>query len=471
MASITSPGIGSGLDIGSLVSQLVAAEGQSKSLRLDTREAKAQATLSAVGTLKSALSGLQSSLASLKSSSSFENRTATSAGTDYFTATATSSAAIGNYAIEVVQLAQASKVRSAGFATADTIVGTGTLTFASGSDSFTLTIDDSTDTLAEIRDAINAAEDNTFVNATIVNVDDGLGGTESRLVLSGTKVGADNAITVTVDDDDLVDVDASGLSQLVTGNLAQMAAAQDAVIEIDGQTVTRSSNAISDAIDGVTLNLVAAHATSGDTSDLDVTVNTAAVTSAVNAFVDSYNKMIDTFNQLRSYDASTGATGTLFGDATLRSIESQIRRELNDSVSGLSGNFATLAELGITTEDDGTLAVDSTTLSDAISNNLSDVAEFFSSNEGVATRLDSLISSYVQSEGVLDMRSDSLNDQIEDITDQREALNRRLASLESRLMAQFTALDTLISQMNSTSTYLSQQLANLPGSYSPKNKS
>lgn len=471
MAAITSSGIGSGLDISGLVSQLVAAEGQATSVRLDTKEAKAQATLSAVGTLKATLAEFQSSLAGLKTSTSYGNRKATSADTDLFTATATSSAAVGAYDIEVVQLAQANKVRSAGFTDSAAVVGTGTLTIAVGTDLLTLNIDSSNDSLAEIRDAINSASGNTFVNATIVNVDDGVGGTESRLVLSGTQVGASKTITITVDDDDLNDTDASGLSRLATGNLVQMDAAQDAVINIDTQSVTRSSNTISDAIDGVTLNVLSAHATPGATTDLTVTADTAAVSSAVNAFVTSYNKMIDTFNQLNSYDATSGATGTLFGDATLRSIQSQIRREFTDSVTGLTGNLRSLVDLGITTQDNGTLKIDSTKLNAAITNNLGDVATLFSSSDGVATRLDALITSYTNSSGALDSRTASLTDRIEDIADQREALNRRLASLEKRLLAQFTALDTLVSQLNSTSTFLSQQLANLPGAINPNKKS
>lgn len=469
MASITSLGIGSGLDIGNLVSQLVAAEGQAKSVRLDTKEARAQATLSAVGTVKSVLSELQNSLTDLKASASFDKRAVTTADSDFYTATATSSAAVGAYDIEVVQLAQANKVRSGGFTSADAIVGTGTLTIGSGSDSFNLTIDSDNDTLAEIRDAINTAGGNTFVAATIVNVDDGMGGTESRLVLTGTKVGAGNDITISVDDDDENDTDASGLSHLATANLVQMEAAQDAIIKIDTQTVTRSSNTISDAIDGVTLSLVKAHETAGNTTELSVAADTASVTNAINGFVASYNSMIQAFNQLHSFDPATGATGTLFGDATLRSVESQIRRELTANVDGLTGDLRNLVDLGITTQDDGTLEIDTTKLNNAIANNLGEVTTMFSSTDGVATQLDSLINGYVQAAGVLDTRTTTLNDQIEDITDQREALSRRLASLESRLLAQFTALDTLVSQLNSTSRFLSQQLANLPGAINSNN--
>lgn len=464
-------GIGSGLDINSIVTKLVAAEGDPVSTRLNTKEAHAQGMLSAVGTLKSALSEFQSSLATLKSADSFTARSATSADSDYYTASATDSAAVGSYAIEVVKLAQASKLRTAGFTGSDAVVGTGTLTITSGSESIMLAIDSSHNTLADIRDAINSATGNTFVNASIINVDDGAGGTESRLLLSGTKVGLDNALTVTTDDSDLNDTDTSGLSQLATVNLVSMTSAQDAQIKIDNQTVTRSSNSISDAIDGVTLELVKAHATAGDTTSLNVAVDTSTVSSAVNDFVKSYNTMIGIFNQLNSYDATTGKTGTLFGDATLRSVESQIRREITSNVSGLTGDLRNVVDLGITSQDDGTLTVDATALSDAITNNLSSVATLFSGSDGVATRLDSLLEGYVKATGILDTRTTALNDQISDIGDQRAALNRRLASLQSRLTQQFTALDTLVSQLNSTSTFLSQQLANLPGAISVNKQS
>ncbi len=471
MAAISSPGIGSGLDIGNLVSQLVAAEGQATSVRLDQKEAGFQAELSAVGTMKAALSEFQDALENLKSASFFSNRSATSADTDLFTATATNAAAIGSYDIEVVQLAQASKLRTAGFTNASTVVGTGTLTITSGSDSIVLTINSNNDTLEEIRDAINDATGNTFVGATIVNVDDGMGGTESRLVLAGTKVGATNALTITVDDDDLNDTDASGLSQLVNANLTTLDSAQDAIINIDTQAVTRDSNSISDAIDGITFELLSETATPGTTTRLNVSVDTGAVQTEVQKFVDAYNNMIKVFNELSSFNSATGQTGTLFGDATLRTVESQIRRDMTDPVSGLTGTITSLVNLGITTNADDTITLDTETLTDAIADNLDDITTLFSSSDGVATKIDSLISDYVNTAGVIDSRTESLNEQIEDINDQREALSRRLASLESRLLSQFTALDTLISQMNSTSTFLSQQLANLPGAINPNKES
>ena len=469
MAAITSPGVGSGLDISSLVSQLVAAEGQATTVRLDGKEAKLQATLSAVGSLKGVMSEFQASLGNLKSDSYFDDRTATSEDTKLFTASATASAVLGNYEIEVAGLAKANKVRSTGFTDSSSVVGTGSMTITSGSNSFTLTVDSSSDTLAEIRDAINDSSSNNFVSATIVNVDDGSGGTESRLVLTTKNVGAANALTITVDDDDLNDTDASGLSHLATANLVQLDPAQDAVVKIDGQAVTRSSNTISDAIDGVTLELLTETETPGTTTGLTIGTDTASVFSSVASFVTSYNKMIEVFNQLSSYDPTTGVSGTLFGDATLRSIENQVRREITNTVDSLNGSITNLVDIGITTTDSGALKLDSTILKGAISDNMDDLAKLFSSEDGIATRLDSLVDSYVKSTGVLGSRTSSLNDQVQDITEQRIALENRLASLESRLLAQFTALDTLVSQLNSTSTYLSQQLANLPGAYSPSN--
>jgi len=471
MASISSPGIGSGLDIGNLVSQLVAAEGQVKSANLNRKEAGFQAVLSGIGTLKSALSEFNDSLNNLKTASFFSTRATTSADTELFTASATSDAVAGTYDVEVIQLAQASKSRSAGFAAATSVVGTGTLTIGTGVNSFNVSITSGSDTLEGIRNAINNATGNTSVTATIINVDNGVGGTESRLVLSSSSAGAANALTVTVDDDDLNDSNASGLSQLATVNLFEIDAAQDAIIEVDGQAVTRSSNTISDAIEGVTINLLSETATPGTTTELRIRLDTNTIKAEIEDFVEAYNSMITNFNKLTAFNPDSGQKGSLFGDTTMRGVLTQIRRELTSQVPGLSGAVTSLVDLGITTQSDDKLSIDAAKLDEAISDNLTAVTTLFSSSDGIANRLDSLIANYIDSDGVLNGRTDTLNNQIEDIADQREILQKRLAALERRLLNQFTALDTLVSQLNSTSTFLSQQLANLPGAISVNKKS
>ena len=462
--AITSTGIGSGIDVGGIVSQLVAAEGQPARNRLDRREAQTQATISALGGLKSSLNEFQSALGGLKDLDAFQARKATSGDSSIFTATADETASAGSYQIEVAQLAKGEKQASGYFASADATVGTGTLTFDVGGNSFDITVDSSNNTLAGIRDAINASPDNSGVTATTVNVDDpnNPGSTVSRLILTADDPGKANTVTISAVDDDGTNADAAGLSQLSTasGELETLEAAQDAIIRIDGQNVTRSSNSISDAIDGVTLELKKSDL--GSTNSLDVALNTGAVKSKVESFIKAYNGLVQTTNQLSSYDPETGRAGALQGDATLRTISNQIRREMSDTVDGINGVFDNLATIGVETQRDGTLSLDSAQLDEAMDADFDAIGQMFASEDGYATRLDALVDNYVGFNGILDSRTESLNNRIDDINDQREDLSRRLSSLESRLLAEFNAMDQVVGQLNSTGSYLSQQLSNLP---------
>lgn len=465
MASITAPGIGSGLDIGSLVSQLVAAEGEAKSVRLAQREAFAQAEISALGSLKSALSSFQSAVQGLDALSDFRQRSASSADEDLFTASADDKAVAGSYSIEVVNLAAVHKLASAGYTDSSTQVGSGVLTISTEGNTFFVNVDAAADTLADVRDAINNEVTNSGVSATIITVDDGSGGSESRLVLTSQSTGSSGAITITVDDDDGIDGDTGGLSALVydpapgsgVTNLTELDAALDALIRIDGQDVTRSTNSINDAIEGVTIDLVAA----GSAVELTVALDEAAVTGAVSGFVSAYNSLINTISGLTAFDADTGAAGQLLGDATLRSVSNLLRRELSAEVEGVVGDADTLTAIGITTQDNGTLVLDTAVLDAAMSANFDDLGNLFAAADGIAVRLGDAIQPFVQANGTLDSRTDSLDARIDRIASQREALDRRLASVEERFLAQFIAMDALVSQLQTTSSFLDQQLTAL----------
>ena len=463
--SISSPGIGSGIDIGSLITQLVTAEGSAKNNRLNLKEAGYQGDISAFGSLKGALSLFLTAVKDLQTEKDFQVRSATTSNEEIFTVTADESADISQYGIEVVQLAQAHKlITTDGYASTDAI-GAGTLTFAQGADSFSLSIN-ATDTLTDIRDAVNAAGDNTGLTAAILNVDDGSGGTEQKLVFTATFTGLDNEITVTVSDNDLNDTDALGLSRLVNANLTETDIAKDGQIRVDNQLVSSNTNVFSSVIDGVTINAVEVGA--GET--LAVSQNKTAVTDKINTFIANYNGLIDTFNALGSFDAATKTGGLLIGDSTLRGIQNLIRREISSSVSGLTGTFSTLAELGITTTDSGKLTVDNDRLSTALDSNFDQVGKLFASTNGIANTLDTVISGYIGAAGIIENRTDGLQARVDDIAEQREALDRRLISLESRLLAQFTALDTLVSSLRNQSDFLTLQLDNLPGSIDPNRK-
>lgn len=393
MASISSPGIGSGLDVQGLVSKLVAAEGDPVTQRLDTKETTLQAKLSAFGALKSSLASFQGSLSSLTSLSSFGTRSATSSNTDLFSATVTNAAVAGNYQIEVQQLAKAQSLQSGAFTDTTSAIGTGTLTFQFGDSTKaaqTITIDSSNNSLQGIRDAVNAA--NIGVRASIV-----YGNSGYQLVFSSTETGTANSLKISVVENpaDGTNTDMTGLSQFAYDptaavgsgkNMTESVAAKDAIVAIDGITVTRSTNTISDAVAGVTLNLKSE--APGSPATLSIALDKTSVTNAINGFVTSYNNLIGNINKLTAYNADTKQAGLLIGDSTVRTISSRLSSLLTNTVDGLDGAYRALVDIGITTQSDGTLAVDSTKLDTALTNNFDDIGRIFAA---AAKPTDSLV--------------------------------------------------------------------------------
>jgi len=448
--AITASGIGSGLDIESLVTQLVAAEGQPATVRLARREAEFQADLSSIGVLNSELSSFQSAVKDLQTATDFLSRATTSSDDERFTATANTEAVAGAYQIEISQLAQGARLSSLDFTSEAETVGTGTLDISVGAESFSLTIDATNQTLSGIRDTINNAENNPGVTASILNVDSG-----TRLVLSSETPGSTNTISITATDDD--ELDGFDLARLDLANFSGQNAS-DAIILVDGLQVTRDSNSISDVIQGVTLSLEKAEV--GVTETLTVELDKDAVKQKINSFVSAYNSVADAVSQLTAFDAETGASGQFQGDAGIRSLQNQIRQAISDPVSGIDAS--TLASIGITTSRAGTLVVDLDEIDTALNTDFSAISKLFTNEDGLANRFDTLIDRYVSSEGILSSRSDGLQTQIEGIAEDREDLNLRLELIEARYRSQFSALDSLVNQLNSIGSFLSQQLANLP---------
>ena len=455
MASIISAGIGSGLDISSLVSQLVAAEGQPAEQRIARGEASAQSRLSAYGSLKASLSEFRDQLENMRELDEFLKRRASSANEDIFTAESGSGAVPANYSVEDVRLARAQRLTSGAFADADTAVGTGTLSIDVGGSAFDLDITSENNTLAGIRDAINAAADNSGVAATIVNADAG-----SYLMLTAEQTGAAQTITVTQSGGD------GGLAALEydPGNgltaLTETTAAQDSLLRIDGLDVARSGNSVSDAIDGVTLQL--RQASPGIPETLTVENDTAEVRKTITAFVDSYNDLVTTIDQLSAFDAENQVAGPLLGDASLRSVRDQLRREMSSSVDQLGASFGTLREIGVDIELDGKMKIVDEDLDAVLDSDFTAIGQLFAGEGGFAVRLFDLADAFLDDEGLIATRTDGLNRSIETYGEQRERLNERLASLETRLLRQFNALDSLVAQLTSTSNFLTQQLASLP---------
>ena len=391
--ALSSPGVGSNLDVNGIVSQLMALEHRPLNA-LDRKEAGYQAQLSAYGSLKGALSAFQNAVRGLSELSKFQAVKATPADTTILTASAASTAIPGSYSVEVTKLAQAHKISSNGFASVNDAVGSGTLTIQYGTydsvnNTFTLnsakaaqtvTIGAGQNTLAGIRDAINAAK--IGVTASIVNDGSANG---NKLVLSSNDMGAANSLKITVTNDSVgTNTDTLGLSQLAYDptaavgsgkNLTQTVAAQNAELKVDGILVSKAANTVTDVIQGVTLNLLKTNTAAPTT--LTVARDTAAVKSSVEAFVKAYNDINKTFKDLSGYNATTKQGAILQGDAAVRTIQTQIRSTLTSTLTGLDGAYKLLSQIGVSFQKDGTLTVDSTKLQSAIDTNFNDIAGLF----------------------------------------------------------------------------------------------
>ena len=391
---ITATGIGSGLDVESLVSQLVLADIQPADNRLNRSEANYQAQLTSYGSVKSALSAFQTSVSSASSAAQYIGKQASTTLLDTITASAEPSAASGDYAIEVAALAGAQSLASGSFTATTSVVGTGTLSISLGTvtydsvansvtgfaakanaSSVSVTIDSTNNTLAGVRDAINAAS--ADVVASIVN--DGSG---YRLVIQSANSGAENAVTISVTDTgDSNSTDNAGLSQLAfdqsAANVTQTNAGSDAALTINGLSVASPTNTVSSAVEGVTFTL---KKTTAAPVTISVSKDTAKAKAAVEGLVNGFNTLNAELNSLTTYNTATSSGSILTGDATLRSLARTIQSSMNAAVANSGGLYSTLAELGITTKAvDGSLAVDSTRLDAILAKDPSDVAKVLAS--------------------------------------------------------------------------------------------
>jgi len=466
-------GVGSGIDVAGLVNKLVDAERIPAESRLKSREKEINALISAFGKIKSSMSSLQTALSPLKDSASFQNRVATSGDDTIFGASATKTAATGFYNVNVTSLATAHTLVSPGGAdpaynfTAPTdAVGEGTLDIELGTwngatftqtSTATITIDATNNSLEGMRDAINAS--GLGVSASIVQ-----DGSEYRLSISSSGTGTTNTIrmTTTTDLDGNVD-DTLGLSRFdfdpaggAGSNLTQAQAGADAQFSVNGVSLTSATNTVTGAIPDVTLTLKNTGA-----STLDVGVDKTATKESIDAFVSAYNDLVKTIGNQTKYTGASETAGPLISDSMTFGINSRIHTIIGSaSVNG--GALSTLSELGYATNtEDGTLYLkDSTKLDDALSNNFDDVGLLVSD---VATKLDSYVDTYLGVTGLLKGKTDGLNNSLRDIEHQKERLEIRIESVRTRYTRQFNAMDALVGQMNSTMSYLSQQLSSLPG--------
>jgi len=468
MVDIAFPGIGSGVQVADIVDAIVGAERAPFEQSLNRRQAAITTDISAVGALKGAMQSVVDSLNSLSSVDNYQKRTI-SGSDDFVSLSSTKSAEVGSYSVKVDQLASAHKLVSNGIAETEA-VGEGTLTLSSGTDSFDITVS-STATISDIRDSINESIDNDSITATIITDDNG-----QHLVLTSKETGVANAIKVTVADvsdgnntDNLglsrLAYDADALSPTFATNLAETSEAKDAQITIDGSlVVTNSTNEFVNAIDGVTITASKMHGVSDSISTVSLAEDNKNIQTGLELFIKSYNEFVDLSKQLGQ--AGSEGAGPLSGDSLLRSVTNKLRQELDGAFSSVGEETLTLNQLGVHTDRYGKLSLDTEELDAQIQKGADGIQNFFIGSDekpGFATSFKTLTEFYTESDGIIQGRIDSKNKQLGKIDDEREAFSRRITALEARLTAQYNAMDLLVNGLNNTSTYLQQQLDNMPG--------
>lgn len=448
---VTSLGIGSGLDLESLVEAFIDAEAIPEEIRLQQKEERLDIELSGVGSFKSALSSFDSILAKLSEDDAFSKQVINTSGSA-LSVESNGYASNGSFKVDVETVAQGNKYNSTIFAGGSTsTVGSGNLIFGNGTDSFNVAID-AADSLSVIRDKINQDSNNFGVTVNIVNGDSG-----SFLVFGNDQTGLANRLTITNDN--------ASLDSISTDN-NEIQLAQNAKILIDGTTAAFSdTNEFKNVIEDLTINVS------------EVTVPGSPVTVDIGQDVESGEALIDEFisgyNELMASLTGLGAPkqGRLAFDPSVRQAKQGITNMVIENVQGLTGSIDSLQDIGLEINRDGFLekstfsseniATGSERLQNALSTKLSDVSELFSSNNGLAKQMSDFIGSYIDSDGILTERQTSLNSRLSDIPDEYQALEDRLRSYEETLRKQFTFLDSTVSQYNATGAYLTSALANL----------
>jgi flagellar hook-associated protein 2 len=477
MATISSPGVGSGLDVNSIVTQLVAIERQ-PIVQLQTQATSLQTKLSAFGKLQSDLSALRDAASALTSPSTWNQTSGTSSDTASVNVTTDTTNLPGTYSVQVTQLAQSQSNISKTYSAATDLVGEGTIHIELGTwgagNSFTakpgataidISVGPPAKSLAEVRDMVNAA--NAGITATVLSDASG-----SRLVFRSSATGAVNGFKITVTDADSNNVDTSGLSALAYDpsvgvvTMAQALAAANASALINGAPVSSTSNTLTNVVDGMTLQLQ-------QVTTAPVQVTTAAdqdaIRKKVEAFVTAYNDLNNELATQTKYDPASKTAGTLQGDSTAVSLRTSLRNTLRGN-SAASTTFTRLADIGFDVQQDGSIKLDSKKLANALAN-LGELKKLFSNtdvavpaNNGFATLFRTQADQAMGVAGSIASRSDGLRDSISRNEKRQAELEARVALTEARLRKQYTTLDAQMGQLQSLSTYVTQQMAVLTNS-------
>lgn len=450
------------MDVATLVSALVNAKTAGQTAALKAKQTSDTTVLSAYGALSSALNALQAAIKNLSDGTLLSTFGATASGKG-LDPKAGAGAVAGSYTIDVAQIAASQSLSSAAF-DATARLGTGKLTIAVGGKSMDVTIDSTNNTLSGIANAINKAANNPGVTATIVT---GTGG--AHLVLRSVATGAANTIDVSTsgveNDNGLSSLGvtstpgADGAASTIVSSDANKAwrqseGAQDARFTIGGIEASSSTNAVTSAISGVTLNLSSAAA--GTTQTLTIAPDTTAQNTAITNFANLYNTVVTTINSLSSYDKSSKTGGALLGDSTLMTIKNSLASIIGGGV-GSGSSAVGLASIGIALKGDpadGTLVIDSKKLSASLTGSPAQIATLFNSTNGIGVKLNKSITDFVKTGGIIDTRSTALNADLKSITAQQTTLANYSAQLTKQYQNQFTALNTLMATMNNNSQYL-----------------
>ena len=464
MASFTSLGVGSNLPLDTLLTNLTTAE--KKRLTPITQQQSANtARLTAYGTLKSALEKFQTANTTLNSADLFKSTTVTSS-TEDLTVSTSAGAAPGTYTVSVTQLAQAQSLSTkTGISSTKEALGD------TSSDSRTIKIEQKgRKEPLEIKltkdqtslDAINDAD--SGISASIVKVKEN----DYQLVLTADS-GVDNKMTISVSGDsklnDLLAYDSTAGS----GNMKQLVEAKNAQLKVNGIDIERPSNAITDAPQGVTLNLTK------EVTDARITVTKSneKSTEAIKGWVDAYNSLLDTFSTLTKYtEVDPGAevqdtnNGALLGDSAVRTIQTGLRAQFSNGASDSA--FKTLGEIGITTDGTtGKLKIDDAKLKKSLEDNTAATRQLLvgdGKETGITTKLATEIKGYLADDGIIDSAQDNINATLKKLTKQYLAVSASIEDTVARYKAQFTQLDTMMSKLNSTSNYLGQQFTAMSNS-------
>lgn len=443
MATSSLSAVGSGMDVTAVVKSLVAAQRAPQENRINADGTASSAQLSALSTIKGALSNLQTAMNAIAKSADKSAVKATVADGAGYTASVTESATAGNYSVEVVKLAERQKLTSAAYAD-DAVVGDGTLTVAYGDKTLNVTIAENSK-LSDVAAAINKAAGGSGVTASVVSADDG-----DHLVLNAVDSGTKGALTITSSGGN------GGLSALTygsgsSGGLTQTVAAADAVVRVDGFERTSSSNAIADLVPGVTLNLTKAEA--GTKYSLSIANDSSSLKANLTAFVTAYNTANTLLKSSSAYDATNKKASALTGDSMVRGLQQSLRKQVSDNVVDLKA-------MGVTINKDGVMSFDSAKFDSAIASDPASATAMFGTDGAFTSGMSTLLDSNLDTtSGTITQRTASLNKHISDLTDQLSDLDKRMETLTTQYTARFTAMDTIVAQMQTISDSLTKQFS------------